>query len=215
MGNACSKIEDALQALAEGRIVIVVDDEQRENEGDFVAAADRVTPETIEFMITHGRGQVCMPIMPDLARRLDLRPILPAIRTDVLLIQGGRDRLVTRRHYEALRGGLPGAEGIVLPGVGHLAHYTHAEELTRLISGGTVTVNGAAAFVSGNQFTARVPLAPGSNTLSLQANTSAGSSSQVLHVTRADVGITISDPVDGATSPDTTTRSPGLIVARS
>src|SRR5262249_6211513 len=67
-----SKIEDALQAMAEGRVVIVVDDEQRENEGDFIAAADRITPETIEFMITHGRGQLCMPIMPDLAHRLDL-----------------------------------------------------------------------------------------------------------------------------------------------
>jgi 3,4-dihydroxy 2-butanone 4-phosphate synthase/GTP cyclohydrolase II len=73
MSETFSKVEDALQALADGRIVIVVDDERRENEGDFVAAADRVTPETIEFMITHGRGQVCMPVMPDLAARLDLR----------------------------------------------------------------------------------------------------------------------------------------------
>src|SRR3954471_21107422 len=71
-----SKVEDALRALAEGRIVIVVDDEERENEGDFIAAADRVTPETIEFMITHGRGQLCMPIMPDLAERLELRPMV-------------------------------------------------------------------------------------------------------------------------------------------
>jgi pimeloyl-ACP methyl ester carboxylesterase len=70
----------------------------------------------------------------DLVSRLDLRPILPAIPTDVLLIQGGRDRLVTRRHYEALRGGLSRAEGVVLPGAGHLAHYTHAEELTRLVA---------------------------------------------------------------------------------
>ena len=71
-----SKIEDALQALAEGRVVIVVDDEERENEGDFVAAAERVTPETIEFMITHGRGQLCMPIMPELAERLELHPMV-------------------------------------------------------------------------------------------------------------------------------------------
>jgi 3,4-dihydroxy 2-butanone 4-phosphate synthase / GTP cyclohydrolase II len=68
-----SKVEDALQALVEGRIVIVVDDEQRENEGDFIAAAEKVTPEMVEFLITHGRGQVCMPIMPTLARRLKLR----------------------------------------------------------------------------------------------------------------------------------------------
>jgi 3,4-dihydroxy 2-butanone 4-phosphate synthase/GTP cyclohydrolase II len=71
-----SKIEDALEAMADGQVVIVVDDEQRENEGDFIAAAERVTPATIEFMITHGRGQLCMPIMPDLANRLDLRPMV-------------------------------------------------------------------------------------------------------------------------------------------
>src|SRR3954468_5343067 len=76
MHSEFSKVEDALEALGAGRIVIVVDDEQRENEGDFIAAADRVTPETIEFMITHGRGQLCMPIMPDLARRLELHPMV-------------------------------------------------------------------------------------------------------------------------------------------
>jgi 3,4-dihydroxy 2-butanone 4-phosphate synthase/GTP cyclohydrolase II len=71
-----SKIEDALQAMAEGRVVIVVDDERRENEGDFVAAAERVTPEVVEFMITHGRGQFCIPIVPELAERLDLPPMV-------------------------------------------------------------------------------------------------------------------------------------------
>lgn len=71
-----SKIEDALQATADGRVVIVVDDEKRENEGDFIAAADKVTPEVVEFMITHGRGQFCMPIMPELAQRLDLKLIV-------------------------------------------------------------------------------------------------------------------------------------------
>ncbi len=72
MNWTLSRIEDALEALADGRIVIVVDDEDRENEGDFVAAAEKVTPETIAFLIEHGRGQVCMPIMPDLAARLQL-----------------------------------------------------------------------------------------------------------------------------------------------
>ena len=56
MGEEYSRIEDALQALKEGRVIIVVDDEDRENEGDFIAAAEKVTPEIIEFMITHGRG---------------------------------------------------------------------------------------------------------------------------------------------------------------
>ena len=76
MAYEFSKIEDALEAIAAGRVVIVVDDERRENEGDFVAAAERVTAETVEFMITHGRGQLCMPITPDLARRLELHPMV-------------------------------------------------------------------------------------------------------------------------------------------
>ncbi len=76
MAYEFSKIEDALEAMAVGRVVIVVDDERRENEGDFVVAAEKATPETVEFMITHGRGQLCMPIMPDLARRLELHPMV-------------------------------------------------------------------------------------------------------------------------------------------
>ncbi|MCA1686662.1 MAG: 3,4-dihydroxy-2-butanone-4-phosphate synthase, partial [Planctomycetia bacterium] len=76
MAYQFSRIEDALQAISEGRVVMVVDDEDRENEGDFIAAADRVTPEIIEFMITHGRGQFCMGITSDTAERLDLRPMV-------------------------------------------------------------------------------------------------------------------------------------------
>ena len=76
MHDEFSKIDDALQALREGRVIIVVDDQDRENEGDFIAAADKVTPETIEFMITHGRGQVCMPILPEVAARLHLSPMV-------------------------------------------------------------------------------------------------------------------------------------------
>ncbi|MFO0951277.1 MAG: 3,4-dihydroxy-2-butanone-4-phosphate synthase [Isosphaeraceae bacterium] len=76
MPSQFSRIEDALEAIAAGKVVIVVDDEDRENEGDFVAAADRVTPEVVEFMITHGRGQLCMPITADLAERLELRPMV-------------------------------------------------------------------------------------------------------------------------------------------
>ena len=76
MNQEFSQIDDALQALREGRIIIVVDDQDRENEGDFIAAADKVTPELIEFMITHGRGQVCMPILPEVAARLHLGPMV-------------------------------------------------------------------------------------------------------------------------------------------
>jgi len=72
MAYEYSKIDDALEALRQGRIVIVVDDEDRENEGDFIVAAEKATPEVIEFLITHGRGLVCMPILPETAQRLEL-----------------------------------------------------------------------------------------------------------------------------------------------
>ncbi|QDV33230.1 GTP cyclohydrolase II [Tautonia plasticadhaerens] len=76
MGDHFSKVEDAIKAIAEGRAVIVVDAEDRENEGDFVAAAETITPELVEFMITEGRGLLCVPIMPDLAERLGLHPVV-------------------------------------------------------------------------------------------------------------------------------------------
>ena len=64
---------------------------------------------------------------------LDLRPILPAISAEVLLIQGNEDRIVPRRYYEELKDALPRAEGVVLPTVGHQPHLTHAEVSSRLI----------------------------------------------------------------------------------
>ncbi|MGA2060153.1 MAG: 3,4-dihydroxy-2-butanone-4-phosphate synthase [Thermoguttaceae bacterium] len=67
-----STIQSAIEAIASGRIVIVVDAQDRENEGDFVCAAEKVTPEIVNFMITHGRGRLCMPILPELAERLEL-----------------------------------------------------------------------------------------------------------------------------------------------
>ena len=72
MSAEFSTIESALTAIADGQLVIVVDAEDRENEGDFVCAAERVTPEIVNFMITHGRGQLCMPILPEVAARLGL-----------------------------------------------------------------------------------------------------------------------------------------------
>ncbi len=76
MSHAFSTIDEALAALAEGRVIIVVDNEDRENEGDFVAAAEKITPQMVEFMITHGRGLLCMPILPELADRLQLHPMV-------------------------------------------------------------------------------------------------------------------------------------------
>lgn len=72
--NRFSTIEEALDALAAGRLIIVVDDEDRENEGDFVGAADKITPEAVDFMVTQGRGLFCVTILPELADRLRLPP---------------------------------------------------------------------------------------------------------------------------------------------
>jgi len=71
-----STIDRAVEAIAAGQIVIVMDDEDRENEGDFVCAAKSATPEVVNFMITHGRGLLCMPILPDACDRLDLPPMV-------------------------------------------------------------------------------------------------------------------------------------------
>ena len=76
MSHRLSSIEAAVASIAAGKVVIVMDAEDRENEGDFIAAAEKVTPELVNFMITHGRGQLCMPILPELAERLDLPPIV-------------------------------------------------------------------------------------------------------------------------------------------
>lgn len=65
-------IEEAIADIKKGKIVIVVDDENRENEGDFIAAAEKVTPEMINFMATHGRGLICAPITEDRSKELDL-----------------------------------------------------------------------------------------------------------------------------------------------
>lgn len=65
-------IEDAIKAIKNGEVIIVVDDEDRENEGDFVCAAEKVTPEIINFMATHGRGLICAPLIEDRCELLGL-----------------------------------------------------------------------------------------------------------------------------------------------
>ena len=67
-----STIEEALEDFREGKFLIVVDDEDRENEGDFVMAAEKVTPEHINFMMTHGRGVLCAPITEERCKELEL-----------------------------------------------------------------------------------------------------------------------------------------------
>jgi 3,4-dihydroxy 2-butanone 4-phosphate synthase/GTP cyclohydrolase II len=65
-------IEDAINDIRQGKIIIVVDDENRENEGDFIAAAEKVTPELINFMAAQGRGLICAPLTEDRCEELDL-----------------------------------------------------------------------------------------------------------------------------------------------
>src|SRR6202051_4387499 len=66
-------IDDIVSDIAHGRIVIVTDDADRENEGDLVMAAEKVTPEAVNFMATHGRGLVCVPISNERAEQLGLQ----------------------------------------------------------------------------------------------------------------------------------------------
>lgn len=72
-----SRIDDALEALSLGLPVIVLDSEDRENEGDFVVAAEKISAQIIHFLITHGRGQVCMPVTHETAQRLGFQPMVP------------------------------------------------------------------------------------------------------------------------------------------
>ena len=59
---ALATIEEAIQDYRDGKPVILVDDEDRENEGDLIVAAEKATPESVNFMVTHGRGLVCVPL---------------------------------------------------------------------------------------------------------------------------------------------------------
>jgi 3,4-dihydroxy 2-butanone 4-phosphate synthase/GTP cyclohydrolase II len=67
-----ARIEDVLQDLKEGKMIILVDDENRENEGDLTMAAEKVTPEAINFMAKHGRGLICLSLAPEIVEQLNL-----------------------------------------------------------------------------------------------------------------------------------------------
>ncbi len=84
MKSMYSPICDAVEAIASGGIAIVVDSEDREDEGDFVAAAELITPQLIHFMISEGRGQLCVPILPRVAQRLELSLMVQDIHGDLL-----------------------------------------------------------------------------------------------------------------------------------
>ncbi len=76
-GDGLSTIPQAIEAIRRGELVLVVDDHDRENEGDLVMAAAHVTPEAINTMVTHGRGLVCLPMAPDRCDALGLGPMVP------------------------------------------------------------------------------------------------------------------------------------------
>jgi 3,4-dihydroxy 2-butanone 4-phosphate synthase/GTP cyclohydrolase II len=69
-------IEEAIEDIRQGKMIIVVDDEDRENEGDFLAAADKVTPEMINFMATHGKGLICVPLTESRCKELELHTMV-------------------------------------------------------------------------------------------------------------------------------------------
>jgi 3,4-dihydroxy 2-butanone 4-phosphate synthase/GTP cyclohydrolase II len=104
LSTTFSTIEEAVNAVRDGRVVIVVDAEDRENEGDFICAAERVTPEIVNFMITHGRGQLCMPILPETSQRLEL-PLMVGQNTAPL----GTNYTVTLDH-RSIKTGITAAE---------------------------------------------------------------------------------------------------------
>jgi len=68
-------IEEALDELRAGRMIVLVDDEHRENEGDLVLAAEKVCPEAVNFMLTHARGLLCLAMAPQICERLGLEPL--------------------------------------------------------------------------------------------------------------------------------------------
>lgn len=76
-------IEEAIEDIRQGKVIIVVDDEDRENEGDFLAAAEKVTPEMINFMATHGRGLICVPLTENRCKELDLNAMV-SNNTDIM-----------------------------------------------------------------------------------------------------------------------------------
>lgn len=68
-------IEEILEDIRQGKVVIIVDDENRENEGDFLVAGEMITPEIVNFMITHGKGLLCVPLTKARCKELELQPM--------------------------------------------------------------------------------------------------------------------------------------------
>lgn len=71
-----NSVQEAIEDIRAGKMIIVVDDEDRENEGDLIAAAEKITPQMVNFMISHAKGMLCVPITEEKAIRLDLQPMV-------------------------------------------------------------------------------------------------------------------------------------------
>src|SRR5512144_686540 len=80
---AISSIPEAIEDIKNGKMVILVDDEDRENEGDLVMAAEFVTPEAINFMAKHGRGLICLTLTEARCRQLNLQPMVNRNRSQM------------------------------------------------------------------------------------------------------------------------------------
>ena len=92
-------VDDVLADIASGKMVMVTDDESRENEGDLVMAASKVTPEAINHMILHGRGLICVPLLPNQLGRLGISSMVPhnreAQKTDFTVSVDAADGITT------------------------------------------------------------------------------------------------------------------------
>jgi len=119
-------IEEAVEDIRQGRLIVVVDDEDRENEGDLLMAAEKVTPAAINFMATHGRGMICVPLQEERARALELRRMVSDSnekrQTAFLVTVDHKDSTTgisafeRARTVQALADPLSGASDFVRPG---------------------------------------------------------------------------------------------------
>lgn len=75
MNYPLNTFEEGIEAIRKGEVIIVVDDEDRENEGDFVVAGEKITPEIVNFMVTYGKGLLCVPLTKERCKELKLNPM--------------------------------------------------------------------------------------------------------------------------------------------
>ena len=102
MSGAFAPIEEAIEEIRAGRMIVVCDDEDRENEGDLTMAAQFVTPEAINFMATHGRGLICLSLTPERCDELGLDLMAAKNESPFQTPVHGLDRGARRRHHRHL-----------------------------------------------------------------------------------------------------------------